>query len=426
MPSSKTLLCLAAFFAGSVHAQALTAAERQHMVAQIWSDARYQFAYWDRVKADWDSALVASLAAAARPQSDVEFFRRLRRYVALLEHGQTLVVPAGRARDRYARPPLEVVALEGRPFIMDYAENDEMRVARPERLAEIVAVQGIPAERWITDSVLPETPGAGRTDRWHRAVSAMLAGPRGTALHLLLRLPDGATRGASVTRSVSLGARWPLQHAALEVDTLPDRSVLVRLNDFDDPDFVKDFDRAFPDFAGVRGLVLDLRANASRAAEPGYAVLARLVHRPFITGKRRFPVVGADSSGWREAAPDTVTPRTERPIYTGPVAALAGGGTADAGEDFLVALRNASRGPIIGEPTAGHSGHAASIALPRGWRFELCVARHAFPDGAEFVETGIPPELRVATLIEDVLKGHDAPLGRARDYVTGRTAAGAP
>lgn len=412
----------------AARAQELTAADRQGAVTRIWSGARYHFAYWDRVKADWDSAFAASLAAAARPQTDVEFYRRLRRLTALLDHSQTAVLPAPPARDRMARPPLELASIEGRPFIMDYAENDEMRVARPQRLAEIVAVQGVPAERWITDSILPETPGTRVEERWQRAVRGMLEGPRGTALHLLLRLPGGETRGASVTRSVTPHARWPLRRPALEVDTLPDRSVWIRLNDFDDPDLGKDFDRAFPDFTGVSGVVLDLRWNSSTTASAGYALLARLVSRPFVTVRWRAPQyraadAGRDSvapMGWYAGGPDTVRPRTDRPGYTGPLAALASTATGGAAEDFLVALRNASRGPIIGEPTAGQAGRTVTLPLTRGWRFAVCATRHAFPDGAEFVDGGIAPEQRVLTTVADVLNGRDAPLERAREYLAGR------
>src|SRR5256714_11890107 len=99
------------------------------------------------------------------------------------------------------RPPLLLTSAARRPFIMDYAENDEMRVARPDRLAEIVAVQGIPAEAWIRDSVLPEIPAATPADRWQRAVGWMLQGEKGTSLHLLIRVPGGDPRGLSVTRS---------------------------------------------------------------------------------------------------------------------------------------------------------------------------------------------------------------------------------
>src|SRR2546423_823752 len=148
--------------------QQLVATERAEVVATLWAEARYNFAFWDRVRADWDSALSANLRLAAQPQSDVLFYRRLRRLVALLGDGQAAVVPPANLRSRIARPPLLLESVEQRPLIRDYAENDEMRVARPERLAEILAVQGIPAESWVRDSVLPETSAATPLDRWQR------------------------------------------------------------------------------------------------------------------------------------------------------------------------------------------------------------------------------------------------------------------
>ena len=143
---------------------------------------------------DWDSALRVNLKLAAEPQSDLLFYRRLRRFVALLGDGQAAVLAPPNLRSRIARPPLLLASAARRPFIMDYAENDEMRVAHPDRLAEIVAVQGIPAEAWIRDSVLPETAAATPTDRWQRAVAWMLQGEKGTSLHLLVRVPGGDPR----------------------------------------------------------------------------------------------------------------------------------------------------------------------------------------------------------------------------------------
>ncbi len=413
----------------AVRAQELTPVERQGAVSRLWSAARYHFAYWDRVEANWDSAFAASLAAAARPQTDATFYRRLRRFAVLLDHGQTAILPAAPMRDRVARPPLDIASVVRRPFIIDYVENDEMRVARPQRLAEILAVQGIPAEKWIEDSVLPETAGGRPEERWQRAVRDMLAGPRGTALHLMLRLPDGDTRGASVTRSIALHTRWPLRRPALEVDTLPDGNMWVRLNNFEDPDLAKDFDRAFKDFAGVRGLVLDLRANASATIGESYALLARLVNRPVVTVRWRTPQYRAGNVGndsvppmdWYWGGLDTIRPRADRPGFTGPLVALSSMATGGAAEDFLVALRNSSRGPIFGEPSAGFGGRVVTLPLERGWLLALCTTRHSFPNGAEFVGTGIAPEQLVPSTVTDLLKGNDAPLERAREYLAGRS-----
>ena len=208
-------------------AQRANPVERQLIAAGLWAEARYNYAYWDAVRANWDSAFAATVTATqARPgPTDLQYFHRLRRWGALLNDGQLEILPPTSIANRIARPPLELRSIERRPFIIDYAVNDEMRVARPERLAEVLAVQGVPAAQWIRDSVLPEVSAANDASRWDRAVARMLEGERGTALLLVLRLPGGAERGASLTRSVPLAARWPIEPQALAVDTLPDGAI---------------------------------------------------------------------------------------------------------------------------------------------------------------------------------------------------------
>ena len=431
--------------------------DRQLVTAGFWAEARYNYAYWDAVRANWDSAFAAAMSyATERPvPTDVQFVRRLRRWGALLNDGQFEILPPAPVASRIARPPLALEGIERRPFIVDYAANDEMRVARPERLAEILAVQGVPAADWIRDSVLPEIPAATDGSRWERAVARMLEGERGSALHLLLRLPGGEERGASVTRSVPMTARWPLEAPALEADTLPDGAIWIRVNSFADPDVPERFGRALEDAAREgprhRGLILDLRRTMWTAAAGGggrangYAMLARLIERPFLTSRWRTRqyrpayrgAAARDSAGgeaWLQAGPDTIWPpaRREGPAYSGPVAVLVSARTAGPAEDFLVAFRAGSRGPLIGETSAGSTGQTALLPLPRSWQLRVTVTRDAFPDsrggggggsgggggGREFVRTGIVPDIQVDVRVEDVLAGRDAVLERARAYLT--------
>ena len=414
----------------TLHAQQLSPLDRQLVAAGVWSEPRYNFAYWDAVRANWDSAFAAVVgdATARAGASDVSFFRRLRRFVALLGDGQAELVPPPPIAGRIARPPLVLGSVERRPFIIDYAENDEMRIARPQRLAEIVLVQGIPADQWIRDSVLPEISGATEASRWERAVARMLEGEKGTALHLQLRLPGGEERGASVTRSVALTARWPLERPTLEVDTLPGGVLWVRVNSLADATVVESFDRALGDAPHVTGIALDLRETARTGSgrENGYAILARLIDRPVLTSRWRTPQYrpayrGADApdsgGAWLAAPSDTIQPRQGRVRFAGPVTILASPRTAGAAEDLLVAFRNGSRGPIIGETSAGSTGQTLLLSLPRGWLFRVTVTRDAFPDGTEFARTGIAPELPVAIKVDDVLAGRDAALERAREYL---------
>jgi C-terminal processing protease CtpA/Prc len=395
----------------------------------VWAEARYNYAGWDRVRADWDSAFADVLAAAAQHQTDFAFFQRLRRFVALLGDGQAAILPPASVATRVARPPILLRGVERRPFLVDYIETDEMRVARPQRNAEILAIQGIPAEQWVRDSVLPEIAGATAAARWQRAIDHMLEGPAGTAVHLQLRLPDGERRGASVTRSVSLNERWPLTPPPLQVDTFPDGVVWVRLASFAEPAVGRAFDRAFPRFSGVRGVILDLRdhGGVGGGRETGYAILGRLVARPLVTSRWRTPQYRPayrgedmpDSVGaWLLVPSETLPPREDLPAFTGPVVVLASSHTAGAAEDLLIAFRNAGRGPIVGQRSAGSNGQVTELRLLRDWRLRLSVTREEFPDGSAIGGVGIAPELPVEERVVDFLAGRDAALERARAYIT--------
>jgi len=431
MPSRLVWIPSVLLAAAPLSAQQLGPVERARVAAALWSESRYNAPAWDRIRASGDSALTALLGTVSERQSDLVFFRRLRRFVALLGDGQAAILPPASVAARWGRPPVVLRGVERRPFLVDYEENDELRVARPERNAEIIAVQGIPAEQWIRDSVLPEIAGATGPARWELAVSRMLDGEKNTALHLQLRLPGGEERGASVTRSVSLTERWPLAPPPLQVDTLPDGVVWVRLSSFADPEVARRFDRAFPDFTRVRGVILDLRDHEGTGGgrETGYRILGRLVGRALVTSRWRTPQYRPayrgqdmpDSSGaWFTLPPDTVPPRTDLPVFTGPVAILASPRTGGTAEDILVAFREAGRGPIVGRSSAGSPGQVGEFRLYKDWRLRLTVTRDAFPDGTDIQGAGVAPEVPVTEKVSDFLAGRDATLDWARDYITTR------
>jgi C-terminal processing protease CtpA/Prc len=200
----------------------------------------------------------------------------------------------------------------------------------------------------------------------------------------------------------------------------------MRVNSFANPDVLTLFDRALGDAPREgprhRGLILDLRETVGTVTgrDQGYALLSRLIDRPFLTARRRTPLYSLDSLTWLSAPSDTIwpPPRRERIAYMGPVVVLSSPRTSGAAEDFLVAFEAGNRGPIIGEWSAGSTGKTAVLALVDGWQLRVTVTRDAFPDGKEFVRTGIAPQFPVDVRAQDVLVGRDAALDRARAYLT--------
>jgi C-terminal processing protease CtpA/Prc len=203
---------------------------------------------------------------------------------------------------------------------------------------------------------------------------------------------------------------------------------LVRIASLEDEEVVRQFDRAFPDFTRVQGLVLDLRRAADGKTEYAYQILARLTDRPFPAVRWRTPQyravfrawnLGDSASTWYAPETGTVAPRTDRPPYGGPIAVLASSATAAAAEDLLAAFRAANRGAIIGEPTGGSPGDVAAFALPKSWGVQFSVTRHEAPDGTGFAGVGVKPHLVVIPTVNDLLAGNEPALEKAWQYLKG-------
>jgi carboxyl-terminal processing protease len=230
-----------------------------------------------------------------------------------------------------------------------------------------------------------------------------------------------------VTRSVSLNDRWPLAPPIFATDSLPDGLVVARVTTLAKPEVVQQFDRALATLGNARGLIVDLRDATGGKREYGYDILARLTARPFPTVLRRTPeyrpglrALGLPDSAstWYTLPLDSIVPRDDRQVYTGPIAVLSSARTSGAAEAFLAAFRNLGRGVIIGATSAGSPGEVLDVPLLKDWTLELSVTRDAFPNGTEFTGAGVAPELPVTETVDDFLAGRDPVLERARVYLT--------
>src|SRR5260370_16133809 len=123
---------------------------------------------------------------------------------------------------------------------------------------------------------------------------------------------------------------------------------------------------------------------------------------------------------WNAQSPDSCRALGARPTYRGPLAVLASSATAGAAEEFLAVFRALRRGVIVGEPSAGDAGDAATFTLPKSWAVAFSVTRHAAPDGAPLAGVGVPADLSVAQRVSGLLAGRHPPLEGARRHVSGQ------
>ncbi|MGW1031977.1 S41 family peptidase [Streptomyces antibioticus] len=169
----------------------------------------------------------------------------------------------------------------------------------------------------------------------------------------------------------------------------------------------------------LRGLVIDLRFNGGGSDSLGLRVASRLTARAYTAYAKRARDNTAGAERFTSPQPIRVSPRSDGPLYTGPLAVLTGRLTVSAGETFTQALMNRTPSPVrIGENTQGAFSDTMDRVLPNGWSFTLPNEKYLASDGTAFDGTGIAPTIRVPVFTDDDFAARrDSALARARELL---------
>ena len=63
--------------------------QKIYELSQIWKDAEYNFAFWDKVNIDWDAEYKKALPGVLATTDVYEYYRELERFINLLGDGHT-------------------------------------------------------------------------------------------------------------------------------------------------------------------------------------------------------------------------------------------------------------------------------------------------------------------------------------------------
>ncbi|MGZ3777288.1 MAG: S41 family peptidase [Mucilaginibacter sp.] len=100
-----------------------------------------------------------------------------------------------------------------------------------------------------------------------------------------------------------------------------------------------------------------------------------------------------------------------------PVYILTSRRTFSAAEDFLIYLNYSKNVTRIGQATGGSSGQPLVFNLPHGISARVCAKADEFPDGTDFINIGIKPQIAVGPSLGE---GMDAELDKALAIIDGK------
>ncbi|HEX6176981.1 MAG TPA: S41 family peptidase [Thermoanaerobaculia bacterium] len=134
---------------------------------------------------------------------------------------------------------------------------------------------------------------------------------------------------------------------------------------------------------GDRKLIVDVRGNAGGDIDQAIEAADELLTGGVITSQNGRKVEAKTWQADRETA------------YDGAVTVLTDMSTAGGAELFAAAVRDNSRGKIVGVPTYGKSIVQRFIPLPSGGGVHMTVAYYTTPDMKPIKERGIRPDVNV-------------------------------
>lgn len=451
------LLAVLLFASLAAHAQPLpntiSAADKVYGLSKFWQEVNYNFVYLDKVdRRMWDSTYRAYITQVQATPNDYEYYRLLQRFCALLNDGHTNVFAPGSIGS------LMYGKMFGKYwFGLEYIDGKAIINRRLKSQAElfpigteVIAVNGLPTERYMRDSVEPYISSSTDYVRKRLAAQNLLYGLIGTSYDVTFRKPDGNEFSLHLTHERTADtAFFPafVNTPLLELKWYPGQVAYLALNSFGNPAIDSIFDTKLPELYDAKALIIDLRNNGGGSTGVGTYILRYFMqdsvmqHSRYFTREHRAAfkawgkyVTPKDTlnSEWNKRsyrtfndnyyyafdyAPDTFRLAAKRLVV--PTAILVGNNTASAAEDFLISAANQPHMKRIGDRSFGSTGQPFQFDLVGGITARVCTKKDTYPDGSPFVGVGVVPHIEVIPTVRDFISQKDPVLEKALVYLKG-------
>lgn len=426
-------------------------ADKLYGLSKFWSEATYNFAFFDHAKINWDSTYKAFIPKIRATKSTWQYFWEMQRFAALLKDGHT---DMGFAPQLMIKPRSRWIYIEN--FDKHFIVTD-MPVQYKDKVplgSELISVDGMPLADYAEKELLPYICSSTDYVKWNTAARMIFynrATDTAQVWHLQLRTPKGKIISYDY-QFHTYDPKWVRRDVNKSTPLLEysekDHVAIVKLNSFESSATVDSFKKMLPKLYASKAVILDVRNNGGGDSGVGAAILSYFTEEPVLIGSKwrtrehlaSFKAWGVGNDilkkgsiykmmgdfgkkeylvtkgeYWYEGDTSKFNnyAKNQRKL-TCPLIVLTGNNTASAAEDFLIYLSSLkSRAVTMGQRTYGSTGQPLVFDLPGIKNARICTKRDTYPDGRDFVGVGIIPDIEIPRNPADVISGRDRILDEA-------------
>ncbi len=434
-------------------------------LSKLWKEAEYNFAFWDKVDIDWDEEYKKALPRVLATKDVYEYYRELRRFMALLCDGHTDVsFPSFVWQD-----PQYFSAF---PVYLFRFGKDIAVISVSEEYKDIISlysvlkkIDGIDATEYIRENCYPYIWHANEGACGMNAMNELMYGRAGSSSVFSFE-KDGRNFAITLTREDATKIKWYVENASVtsdsarqmivsgdsfKIEMTEDGIAIMKFTSFADGSMPEIVYGHFEEFSKAKSFILDVRGNTGGNSVNGHQIAAMFIDGDFQNFSGEMQTYQPTYKAWgvfrddlknislseleerytdedsikeyrmsRHVFFESVTEKTENHApgkLKGPIAVLMNGYTFSAGEDFVDAMKANTDAVFIGDNTAGSSGQPLCLPLESGGSFRICTMRCIAQNGEEIYNKGFSPDIRVEHSLSDYLEGRDFALEKAMDIL---------
>lgn len=422
----------------------ITIEEQIFGLSLIWSEAKYNFAFWETSDLKyWDSAYEKLLKKIIHPMNIVEYYLELSKFLSLLNSGHTKVTFPHSIQKSL---PVNLHHINGKHFITNTKSNYSIPVG-----SEVLALNGQDFNEYIQYNVSQYCCKLPNNDFFYR----------------VYKIIPYVEYEKSVTVSTNNGDfilneknnkhwKYPLKlrinepllvlHKSKDISIYitKDNISIIEISSFANYRTAINFYKYTDKMRTCRGIIIDIRDNRGGNSIISTAIAKAFLKKDLTIGKaRNFTHIGVYKAWGSEMDLSKIDKSNplEQKIYDicmhnyfeeemidlgnpnfinilqQPIVILTNRNTCSSAENFLMMFDIACRAIFVGETTSGTSGTPLVVSLPGGGRAEICTCEYTYPDSTEFTNVGIKPNVIASLSIEDICMFHDSVLECGLGYL---------